>query len=127
MGLAPRPIPRLPWPDASGHGGDLFALAHYLICVPKESWSRHCDEIFAETDYADKFRKRFCLAHRTWGNGSVMGRLGSLTMPVRSSAAFQDPRFCEALGFALEALARWRSFKAELSSSRQRPALLNPC
>ena len=97
--------------------GDLFALANHLTGQPEKAWSDCCEGIFSEAEYADKFRKRFQLAHRMWGNGSVMGRLGCLPVPLRCSAAFHDPGFCKALGFALEALARWRQFKAGISLS----------
>ncbi|WP_058315864.1 DUF7742 family protein [Cognatishimia activa] len=92
--------------------GDIFALAHVLTREPRCYWGGTCARIFAEAHSADKFRKRFSKAHKAFGNGSVMGRVGCLPAPLRCSAAFDDPEFCCALSHALDALARWRRFQS---------------
>lgn len=94
--------------------GDIFALAHVLMREPQGDWGSTCARVFAEAHSADKFRKRFSKAHRAFGNGSVMGRVGCLATPFSCSAEFDNPEFCCAMGYALDALAQWRSFQSRL-------------
>ena len=92
--------------------GDLFALAAYLAELPSEHRSTACQQLFAEAECADKYRKRFLRRHRYWGDGSLMARIGCEAQRIKAAPDLQSQTYCGCLQIALAELAIWRSEKS---------------
>jgi len=90
--------------------GDVFALAHWLVGMPPPEQRSACDQMLQEAEWADKYRKRHGRCHPSWGNGSLMGRLGQEVVP-KGFPKFSDPEFCETVVLVLTCLQRWRDEK----------------
>lgn len=95
--------------------GDVFALARCLQAVPAEARRGLCQRLIAQTEGADRFRKRFSVLHAEWGNGSLLGRVRHLDLGVPAGPGFQSRDFCACLVLGLEELERWRAIKQERS------------
>ena len=98
-----RPGPRLMRPVRQD---DLAAAARALLAVDETDWAELADRILAESDIADRYRKRL---RRLWPgglDGTIMS--AALSHPHGPPLARLGPREARAMIAMLAALERWR-------------------
>jgi hypothetical protein len=85
---------------------DLDCAVAVVLGQPPQDRRWAADQLLAQADVADRYRKRFGRAHSAFGSGSVMS--AARRWPLGPVHPICDPAYCDGLSIVLDAVRAWR-------------------
>jgi hypothetical protein len=81
---------------------DLSAAARALLALPEPARTAAAARLVAETEAADRYRKRFGRSHPLWGNGTLEG--AARGRPLAEPRSLSDTEYLSCLAAVIDAI-----------------------
>ena len=86
---------------------DLSTAARALLALPAPARAAEAARLVAETEAADRYRKRVGRSHPLWGNGTLEG--AARGRPLAEPRSMSDTDYLSCLAVVLDAILKHRA------------------